>query len=251
MTTDTTNATNDTSSAGDLDLVLIPRRRLLANSLAMPLMLTAWSLDMPRQALAAVPAIPAAVRRLDSAAMALFDAAESASWTEAASALGAAKAAALGVSTMERDFVDAGGGVGSFIEVQNNLSADLIEAGTALSAQDKRWLVSASDRVATRAGELSQPFAEAANAVTPRVETLLFLDRRMRRALVWKDDGGYRDARDAFNRVWSSLRGELVGRAPAKVQALDQALISLGVTTSPANLKTLYLAIDALRDATS
>ena len=63
-----------------------------------------------------------------------------------------------------------------------------------MSVKDRRWLASSADRIASRAGELSQPFAERGGTVHQRVEVLLFLARRMRRALVWNDQSGYRSS---------------------------------------------------------
>jgi len=68
---------------------------------------------------------------------------------------------------------------GGFFQARNNLTADLIEARSALS---KRWLASCAVRIAERAGELSQPFADESNTLARRVEALLFLARRMRQA---------------------------------------------------------------------
>ncbi len=197
---------------------------------------------------AATSRLPDAVRSLDAAAMALFDAAESANWTDAAKALESAKQASLRVGALEQTFLSANGSIARFIEVQNNLGADLIEAGLALSTRDQRWLISSADRIDSRAGELSRPFADPADdRLVPRVETLLFLARRMRRARVWSDEGGLRRASDDFKRLAASLNHELAGRSPEKERALAQALKALDHSASSADLKSLYATVDSLR----
>jgi hypothetical protein len=235
----------DGAAYGTSDAMLVSRRRLLAAS-AMLLALTSV-LGASIEARAANPTVPGAVGSLDVAAMALFDAAESANWDGAAQALKNVTSAALGVKDLEPDYIRAGGEIGDFIEAQNNLSGDLVEANLALSVKDKRWLVSAADRIESRAGELSQPFAARSNTVAPRVATLLFLVRRMRRALVWEDDGGFRDARDAFDRLWSSLRIELAGKP--SVGAVQGAVTSIGTSPTGAGLKKLYTAVLAMGGA--
>lgn len=44
------------------------------------------------------------------------------------------------------------------------------------------------------------------SAVVPRIDTLLFLERRMRLALTWSDVSSLKNTQDAFTRLWSSLR---------------------------------------------
>ncbi len=246
----TTNSAIDRSRIDSPGSARMLRRRLVARKALVALMATtAWSLGA--SALAADSSMPTAVRSLDNAAMALFDAAEAANWADGARDLARAKQAAREVNRLGGAFTDAGGATENYIEVQNNLSADLMEADLALSVRDKRWLINSADRVASRAGELSQPFAAKAKGLTPRIETLLFLDRRMRRALVWSDDEGYRSANEAFKNVWSSLKTELGGRASDKAEALDQAFARLRGESSSANLKALYAAIQELRHAVS
>jgi hypothetical protein len=126
-----------TSNAG----VLVTRRRLLAGTAALPLVALAVTFGLSIRARAATDTIPSAVRDLDVAAMALFDAAE--------------------------------GQLNNFFQARNNLTGDLIEAKTALSVKDRRWLVSSADRIAARAGELAQPFAQQANVLIARIEALL------------------------------------------------------------------------------
>ncbi|MEO7114928.1 MAG: hypothetical protein ABIZ18_03635 [Caldimonas sp.] len=222
------------------DAISVSKRRLLGGTALL-------AVGVPIGARAAGTPVPGSIRELDNAAMALFDAAEAANWDGAAKALERAKSATLGAKDLERAYIDAGGGIGHFIEAKNNLSADLIEARTALSVKDKRWLISAADRLESRAGELSQPFADQSNAIVPRIETLLFLARRMRRALVWGDDGGFRDARDSFDRLWSPLRSELAGKP--SVSAVQEALTSIVKSPTSTGLKKLYAATLALRSA--
>ncbi len=140
----------------------------------------------------------------------------------------------------------AGGGIGHFVEVVNNLSADAIEAGTALSAKDRSWLVSCADRIASRAGELSEPFDARAGAAVPRIDTLLFLVRRMRRALVWRDEDGLINSHDAFTRLWSKLRTELAGKQAVSVDAVQHALADVGNPPTRDELKRLYKTTQAL-----
>lgn len=216
---------------------------MLAASVALALV---PALGTARLAQAQSPTTPGTVRALDGAATKLFDAAESGNWDDAASALRRVQSIAPGVSDLESAYLAAGGGIGDFIAVVNNLSADAIEAGTALSAKDRGWLVSCADRIASRAGELSQPFDRRANAVVPRIDTLLFLARRMRRALVWSDEGGLLNARDSFTRLWSSLCDELAGKQPTEVGAVQRALANVGKAPSLGDVKRLYEATQAL-----
>ncbi|MDQ6629036.1 MAG: hypothetical protein M3Z29_11430 [Pseudomonadota bacterium] len=230
-------------------VTILGRRRFAALAILLSPITLASALGLPLRAHAAGPTLPHAVGSLDEAAMALFDAAEAADWAEAEQALARAKTAALEANDLQSKFIAANGAISRFIEAQNNLGADLIEAGTALSVRDQRWLVSSADRIESRAGELSQPFIEHADALVPRIETLLFLARRMRRALVWHDDGGYRQASDSFRRIAASLRGDLGKRSPEGTRALELALHRVGDSPSRANLKSLYAAILRLRDA--
>ena len=227
---------------------ILGRRRFTALVMLLAPIALASSLGLPLGASAASAALPGVAGSLDDAAMALFDAAETANWAEAEEALGRARTAALEVNGLQSKFIAAGGAISRFIEVQNNLGADLIEAGTALSVRDQRWLISSADRIESRAGELSQPFLDRTDALFPRIETLLFLARRMRRALVWHDDGGYRQAFDDFRRVASPLHAELGKRSPEGTRALDRALERMGDSPSSVGLKALYAAILRLRD---
>lgn len=225
------------------------RRHILTTVAALPLLGLGLTLGPYRMARAAPDSTPAPVRALDSAAMALFDAAQAARWTAARRALEQARASATASATIEDAFLAAGGEMHRFFEARNNLTADLIEAATALAQKDKRWLINCADRIATRAGELSLPFATRANAVAPRVESLLFLARRMRRALVWHDTAGFRSAHEDFKRLWESLRDALASQPAARLTALDNALTHIANSRSAADVDALYIAVRQLRDA--
>ena len=229
--------------------VRVARRRLLAGIGALPLLAVAGSLGFPARARAAAPnPIPQPVRELDEASMALLDAAENGEWQAGREALARAQAAAVAMAAVESNFVAAGGQQSDFFQARNNLTADLIEAQTALSVKEKRWLASCAVRLAGRAGELSQPFADESNGLAPRVEALLFLARRMRQAKVWQDDMGFSVAQDDFKRLWQNLHGELARRSTARVRALDDALAAISNDSSSANLKSLYNAVQGLRE---
>ena len=224
----------------------LPRRVWLTRSVAA---LAAAAGTPAISAGAAATARPAAVTALDTASMALFDAAEAADWGRAEAALQLADTAAAGIASTQAAYVDAGGGLDHFYAATNNLSADLIEAATALSVHDFRWLVGAADRIVARAGELTQPFVDLAGDQGPQIETLLFLIRRMRRALVWHDDGGLRDARDAFERIWSlrrDRRQQPLRLAVVETQ-VDSALVRIGAAPSLKDLQSLYASVLELR----
>ena len=240
----TARAMKATSNAG----VVVMRRRLLAGTAALPLVALAVTFGLSTRARAATGTIPSAVRDLDVAAMALFDAAEGGRWLVARQAMERARTAAEAMGAVESAYVGAGGQINNFFQARNNLTGDLIEAKTALSVKDRRWLVSSADRIAARAGELAQPFAEQANVFIPRIEALLFLARRMRRALVWQDDIGFGVAQDDFKRLWQTLRDELDKESAGKVRALDDALSRVSVSRSRTDLKSLYAAIQGLRE---
>lgn len=228
--------------------LLSQRRRLMAAASLGPVGVMAGVL-LPLRARAAA-AIPAQVRDLDAAALALFDAAESGQWVQARTALARARAAATAAGAMGGPFTEAGGALHRYFEAKNGLNGDLVEAGLALSVKDRRWLIGVAERIVTRAGELSQPFAERSDAVTPRIETLLFLARRMRRALVWSDAFGYQGAHQDFDSLWQTLRVELAARVPAgRIQALDQALQRAASSRTAENGRRLYQAVRALQQA--
>jgi hypothetical protein len=237
------NAICDAETIGKATL---ERRGFLGASLA--LLGLGATLGLPSPARAAANMIPKAVRNLDAAAMKLFDAAEAGDWFAAQQALDSAQAAGAAVDNLEGAYSDAGGQLENFFQVRNNIGADIVEAGTALSAKDRRWLVNSADRIAARAGELSEPFAERSNALVPRIETLLFLARRMRRARVWQDNVGFRAANDDFKRLWQALRRELRGQPAEKRRAIDEALNRAADSSSGADMKALYAAVLDLRD---
>lgn len=228
--------------------LLCQRRQLIAAATLGPAGVAACVL-VPRWAHAAT-ALPAPVHDLDAAALALFDAAETGRWGPARSALARAKTAAGAAASMQAPFIEAGGALHRYFEVRNGLSGDLVEAGLALSVKDRRWLIGVADRIASRAGELAQPFVDRSDRLTPRIETLLFLARRMRRALVWNDSIGYQGARRDFASLWQTLRPDLAASVPAiRIQALDQALQSAAHSRSANDGKRLYEAVQALRPA--
>lgn len=209
----------------------------------------AATLSPPRPARGAANSIPPAVRNLDSAAMKLFDAAEARDWSAAQRALDGARATGAAVDNLEGPYTDAGGQLENFFQVRNGLGADIVEAGAALSAKDPRWLVNSADRIAARAGELSEPFAQHSSALLPRIESLLFLARRMRRARLWQDDSGFRSAHDDFKRTWQGLRRDLRNQPAEKLRALDEAFARVSDLNSGADLKALYTAVLGLGDA--
>ena len=226
--------------------LLSQRRRLIAAASLSPVGVMAGAL-VPLRARAAT-VLPAPVRDLDAAALALFDAAESGQWVQARATLARARAAATAATSMGGPFTEAGGALHRYFEARNGLSGDLVEAGLALSVKDRRWLIGVAERIVTRAGELAQPFAERSDAVTPRIEALLFLARRMRRALVWNDSIGYQAAHRDFGSLWQTLRPDLIGSVPTlRIQAVDQALQGAGPSPSPTVGKRLYEEVRALR----
>ena len=224
------------------------RRRALLIAAVPPLLAPLAMTVTPRSAHAAASAVPSALNELDRAAVALLDAGETGQWMAAGQALARARKAAHSVAPLESAFVEAGGELRHFFQARNDLVADLIEAKTALSVKDRRWMSSAAVQIAARAGELSQPFSARSGALLPQVESLLYLARRMRRALVWRDDIGFRSAQDDFKRLWSALKGELASAPPDRVRVLDDALVSISSSTSTADIRRLYAAVQQLRD---
>ena len=216
------------------------RRQALAIALAATLLAA-------RPVLAARATMPDALRRLDAAAMALFDAAEDEQWAAAKQALAGARAAAVAAEDDERHYVDAGGQMADFLAARDNLRADLIEAGMALATPDKRWLVACAERIAERAGELSVPFAERDDILAPRLTTLLFLARSIRRAVTWGDADALADAQQEFGRLWRAVRVELSGKAPTESKTLDAALEKLKHSNTTADARALYNSVARLR----
>lgn len=231
--------------AADPVLVRRGRRRVLA-VMSFPLVAGGLLSGWPRH-VSAASVVPPQLATLDAAATALFDAAENRQWHEARSMLTSAKAAAQGAASLLDAFVEAGGELHRYYQAINSLSGDLVEAETALSVKDARWLVSAADRIVSRAGELSQPFAERSGSLAQRVEVLLFLARRMRRALVWSDSLGFRSARDDFRRLWHEASTQSSTLPPDTRRALDDALTNLSRTNSAREARDLQRAVEALR----
>ncbi len=227
----------------------LPRRRALAAAAALPLLASIVMTAAPRSARAATSAVPRPVIELDRAAMALFDAAEAGQWAAARQALDRANAAADAAVRLESQFTGAGGTLSHFYQLRNDLDGDLVEARTALAAQDRRWLASAADRIVRRAGELSQPFAQRADTLLPRLETLMYLARRMRSALVWQDPDGFRRAHEDFDRLWQAVKRDLSNEPPERVRAVDDALLGTSLSKSTADVRRLYAAIQALHAA--
>jgi hypothetical protein len=179
--------------------------------------------------------------------MNLFDAAVARHWAAAHDALARARKAAAEVGPLEPAYVDAGGDLSRFYRARNDLGADLLEARTALDAKAERWLASCADRIADRAGTLSLPFDARSDRLTPGVESLLALARRMRNALVWQDDAGFRNAHHDFKTLWASLRQSLAGRSETQVHALDVALNRIAISRAPQDLQALEQAVRDLR----
>ncbi|MEO5696481.1 MAG: hypothetical protein ABIQ60_05030 [Burkholderiaceae bacterium] len=230
-------------------IIVAARRRLVASVLVLPAMAIALSLGAPLQARAAVVTLPPALVELDAAAMRLFDAAEAGDWSAAQTALARVKTAAAAVPAIESVYLDAGGELRLFFQARNNLSSDLPEADLALSVKDQRWLISVADRIAARAGEISAPMVGAGGALAPRIETLLSLTRSMRRALVWRDNFGFRSAQDDFKRLWKTLRDDAGLRAPEKSRQLDALLDRIETTGTSTDMSALDAAIRDLRKA--
>ncbi|ODV13325.1 MAG: hypothetical protein ABT20_02255 [Rubrivivax sp. SCN 70-15] len=193
------------------------------------------------------PPFPPVLHALDRAAMNLFDAPVARHWPAARDALARARKAAAEVGPLEPAFVDAGGDLSRFYRARNDLGADLLEARTALDAKDERWLASCADRIADRAGTLSLPFDARSDKLTPGVESLLALARRMRNALVWQDDAGFRNAHEDFKTLWASLRQSLAARSETQVHALDVALNRIAISRAPQDLQALEQAVRNLR----
>lgn len=198
----------------------------------------------------AAPPLPGAVRALDAAALALFEAAEAGDWTRAQAAVQRARQAATDIDAVEGAYTEAGGVLHRFYAARNALGGDLVEAQAALAARDRRWLAAVADRLLARAGELALPFAGGGDDLAARIETLLFLAQRMRRALLWEDPIGYRGAQRDFETLWKPLRAELAARADgARLKALDDALARAAHVQTPAAARALAAAVLALREA--
>lgn len=225
--------------------LLSQRRRLMSAAALGPLALAAATMASRSARAAGGP--PEAVRDLDAAAMALFDAAEAGRWPQARSALAQARRAEAGTGALEGAFTQAGGELHRFFQARNDLSGDLLEAGTAISVKDRRWLVSVADRIVARAGELGQPFVGSRDSTQQRIEVLIYLARRMRRALVWADEDGFRSAQRDFRRLWQSTAIELTPDVSERRRVLEEALTRLTLSRSTAAIQQLYDAVAALR----
>ena len=59
---------------------------------------------------------------------------------------------------------------------------------------------------------------------------------------------GFSVAQDDFRRLWQNLHDELAKRSTARVRALDDALAAISNDSSSANLKSLYNAVQGLRE---
>jgi hypothetical protein len=223
----------------------LPRRQLLAAACLTPPVLVALGAAVPWPAQAAA-ALPVALRELDAAAMDLFDAAEAGQWPRARAALERARRAAADTAPLKAAYTDAGGELHRFFQARNALAGDLPEAGTAIAARDRRWLVGVAERIVGRAGELAQPFVGRADDLQARIEVLIYLARRMRSALVWGDDIGLRSAQADFRELWRLTAAELPPAQHDRRRALDLALERIALTKSPRAVRELYDAVAAL-----
>jgi len=225
----------------------LPRRRMLTTAAAVSLLAvsaSARAASPPSRSTAS--AIPQPLLDLDFAAMALFEAAEATHWDDAHTALSKVETSAAAIAALEARYADAGGKLETFFEATNHLTADLIDARAAESVRDRDWLLASADNILTRAGNLTEPFARRTDAALPRIEVLLVMTRRMRRALDWQDDEGFEAALRDFNRLWLVVRSEIGARAPERVQAVEQALASIGQARNVANLRALSTAVHEL-----
>jgi hypothetical protein len=223
-----------------------PRRRLLMISAAVPLVAFFARARAASPSPAAAPAIPRPLLDLDSAAMALFDAAEATRWDDAHNALAKVEGSAGAIAALEARYTEAGGNLERFFEATNHLSADLIDARAAESVRDRAWLLASADNILERAGDLTEPFARRTDAALPRIEVLLVLARRMRRALDWQDVPGFEAALRDFNRLWPIVRSQVAARMPGQVQAVDQALVPIAQSRTVDNLRALSTAVHKL-----
>lgn len=149
-------------------------------------------------------------------------------------------------TALQSAFNDAGGALHRFFQARNGLSGDLPEAASAISARDRRWLIGVADRIVGHAGELAQPFAGRADDLQARIEVLIDLARRMRSALVWADDTGFRSAQDDFRELWRLTAAGLPPAQPDRRRALDLALERTALTKSKRAVRELHEAVAAL-----
>lgn len=222
------------------------RRRLLAIAATVPLLAAFTRARAASPSVATTPAIPQPLLDLDFAAMALFDAAEATHWDDTHKALSKVETSAAAIAALEARYTEAGGQLERFFEATNHLSADLIDARAAESVRDRAWLLSSADNILERAGDLTEPFARRTDAELPRIEVLLVLARRMRRALDWQDDQGFEAALRDFNRLWLIVRRQVAARMPGQVQSVEQALASIARSRTVENLRALSTAVHEL-----
>ena len=233
---------NDKATVRAIDL----RRRLLVN-LGIALFAGAGRLAYATPAPA--PTLPQTVVDLDAATLAFFEAARAGRWDDAHKQLEAVRNAARSVPELQSSFTDAGGELSRFFAATNALTADLVDASAAESVWDRTWLVSAAENLLARAGDLTEPYASRIDATAPRLEVLLVLARRMRRAPAWLDTTGYASARRSFDHLWPALRGELRAKRPHLVESVDAARAGITGPPSSANAHTLYVAVRNLLGA--
>lgn len=190
---------------------------------------------------------PPELRALERAALALFDATDAAPWPAVSQALDPLREAAKRAATLEIAYLDAGGQLGDFLATRDMLAADLIEAGAALAAANRRWLISAAERIVQVADRLSLPFDQAGYQLGPRLKDLLYLARSIRRALIWSDDAGQLAAQQDFSRLWRSVRVVLETAHPNEVKRLNVALDRLSQSHAAADARALSLSVEQLR----
>jgi len=193
--------------------------------------------------------VPQTVIDLDASTLAFFEAAKAGRWDDVHKELEAVRNAARSVPELQSSFTDAGGELSRFFAATNALTADLVDAAAAESVWDRTWVVSAAENLLARAGDLTEPYAARIDATAPRLEVLLVLARRMRRAPEWLDTTGYASARRSFDRLWPALRGQLGAQRPHLVESVDAARAGIAGPPSPANAHTLYVAVRNLLGA--
>lgn len=75
-----------------------------------------------------------------------------------------------------------------------------------------------------------------------KVDTAMFLARRMRNALVGGDTLAYESAHQDFSRLWLDLRRSLADLDRAKVAALDRALTLAALSRNAQTVRELQRA---------
>ena len=188
-------------------------------------------------------AVPTALLEFDAAAVRLYDATRARHWSDARNALGEARILAASIDGLESSYTTAGGTQGRFFATTNQLSADLIDASAALSVYDRPWLLSSTENLLARSGDLTEPYASRIKGAVPRLEVLLVLARRMRQAPTWNDETGFATAHREFDRLWPQLRDQLTAQRPQLVMRVDAARAGVAVAPSSDNAGTLYAAV--------